>query len=131
MDFSQFHTKVQKIREVELPSGASVITEGQGIARDVQMGRTAFMDEMGVDSELEYKIQCQKNNQLMFHAHIGMNTWQDTAEALAVLYKTTAASGFRVDRAGICLDRRMGLPRNQRHRTPAETGPMKPTPSSL
>ena len=127
MDFSHFHKKVQKIREVELPSGASVITEGQAIAKNVQMGRTAFMDKLGVNSELEYKIQCMKNKQLMFHAHIGMNTWQDTAEALAVLYKTAAASGFRVDRAGICLDRRMGLPKNQRDRMPAETGPMLKT----
>jgi hypothetical protein len=45
-----------------------------------------------------------------------MNTWQDTAEALAVLYKTAAASGFVVDRAGICLDRRMGLPAKQRRK---------------
>lgn len=127
MDFSQFYKKVQKIREVELPTGAAVIIEGQRIAKDVQMGRTAFMDEMGVDSELEYKIQCRKNKQLMFHAHIGMNTWQDTAEALAVLYNTAAASGYVVDRAGICLDRRMGLPENQRRQTPAETGPMLET----
>ena len=127
MDFSQFHKKVQKIHQVKLPAGASVIIEGQRIAKDVQMGRTAFMDEMGVDSELEYKIQCQKNKQLMFHAHIGMNTWQDTAEALAVLYKTAAASGFVVDRAGICLDRRMGLPAKQRRQRPAETGPLLET----
>ena len=127
MDFSQFHKKVQKMRAVELPSGSSVMAEGQVIAKDVHIGRTAFMDEIGVDSELEYKIQCLKNNQLMFHAHIGMNTWQDTAEALAVIYKTAAAAGFVVDRAGICLDRRMGLPKNQRHQQPAETGPMLET----
>ena len=34
-----------------------------------EIGRTAFMAEMGVDSELEYKKQCIKDNQIMFHAH--------------------------------------------------------------
>jgi hypothetical protein len=127
MNFHQFRQKIQKILEVELPSGVSVSSEGREIASDIKLGRTAFMDKTGVTSELEYKIQCIKNKQLMFHAHIGMNTWQDTAEALAILYKTAATSGFVVDRAGICLDRRMGLPKNQRGQMPAETGPMLET----
>ena len=92
MNFSQFQQIINKILEVELPAGALVSGEGRAIAKDIVIGRTAFMDKMGVDSELEYKIQCLKNKQLMFHAHIGMNTWQDTAESLAILYKTAAAS---------------------------------------
>ncbi len=124
MDFSQFYQKVQLILEAELPSGASIVKEGCSIAEDIEIGRTAFMDKMGVDSELEYKRQCIKNKQIMYHAHIGMNTWRDTVEALTLLYRTAEESGFVVDRAGICLDRRMALPKNQRDQIPAETGPM-------
>jgi hypothetical protein len=124
MDSSLFHQRVQSILETELPSGASVVKEGRGIARNIEIGRTAFMDKMGVGSELEYKRQCIENAQIMYHAHIGMNTWEDTVEALGLLYKTAEESGFVVDRAGICLDRRMALPRDWRGRIPAETGPM-------
>jgi len=124
MDFSQFYQKVQLILEAELPSGDSIVKEGCSIAEDIKIGRTAFMDKMGVDSELEYKRHCIKNKQIMYHAHIGMNTWRDTVEALTLLYRTAEESGFVVDRAGICLDRRMALPKNQRDQIPAETGPV-------
>ena len=124
MDFSQFYQKVQLILEAELPSGDSIVKEGCSIAEDIEIGRTAFMDKMGVDSELEYKRHCIKNKQIMYHAHIGMNTWRDTVEALTLLYRTAEESGFVVDRAGICLDRRMALPKNQRDQIPAETGPV-------
>ncbi|MCP4626061.1 MAG: cobalamin B12-binding domain-containing protein, partial [bacterium] len=107
----------------ELPSGASIVKEGCCIAENIEIGRTAFMDKMGIDSELEYKRHCIKNRQIMYHAHIGMNTWQDTVEAMALLYRTAEESGFVVDRAGICLDRRMALPKNKRDQIPAETGP--------
>lgn len=128
MDFSRFHNKVQSILDVELPSGASIIKEGCRMAEDIQIGRTAFMDKMGVDSELAYKRDCIKSKQIMYHAHIGMNTWPDTAEALTLLYKSAEESGFTVDRAGICLDRRMALPKNLRDQVPAETGPELNTP---
>jgi methylmalonyl-CoA mutase cobalamin-binding subunit len=124
MDFSSFHQKIQSILETELPSGASIVRDGRGIAENLEIGRTAFMDKMGVSSELEHKRQCIANAQIMYHAHIGMNTWEDTVEALGLLYKTAEDSGFVVDRAGICLDRRMALPSGSRERIPAETGPM-------
>ncbi|MCP4411099.1 MAG: hypothetical protein GY808_00775, partial [Gammaproteobacteria bacterium] len=123
MDFSLFYQKVQSILETDLPSGASIVKEGCKIAEDIEIGRTAFMDKMGVNSELEYKRQCMKNGQTMYHAHIGMNTWQDTAEALTLLNRTAEESGFVLDRAGICLDRRMALPEKQRDQIPAECGP--------
>ncbi|MCP4236714.1 MAG: hypothetical protein GY770_24535, partial [Aestuariibacter sp.] len=123
MDFSLFYQKVQSILETDLPSGASIVKEGCKIAEDIEIGRTAFMDKMGVNSELEYKRQCMKNGQTMYHAHIGMNTWQDTAEALTLINRTAEESGFVLDRAGICLDRRMALPEKQRDQIPAECGP--------
>jgi len=129
MNFSEFHQKIRKILDVDLPSGASIAKEGISAADNIKIGRTAFMDKMGVGSELEYKKQCIKDNKIMFHAHIGLSSWEATAEALAYLYNTTREGGNVVDRAGICLDRRMGLPKKHRNNTPSETGPMLETES--
>ena len=97
------------------------------MAADVKIGRSAFLDQMGVGSELEYKSQCLKDNRIMFHAHIGMGTWESTANALEFLYKTAKQADIVIDRVGLCLDRRMGLPPSDRNNTPAETGPMLET----
>jgi methylmalonyl-CoA mutase cobalamin-binding subunit len=123
MKFSIFQQKVQKILDVELPSGAAIVNNGRSIARDIRVGRTAFMDQMGVDSEVEYKRQCMRHKKIMFHAHIGMNTWQATAEALTFIFNMADKIGFSIDRAGICLDRRMALPQEWRKKMPPETGP--------
>jgi methylmalonyl-CoA mutase cobalamin-binding subunit len=85
------------------------------------------MDKMGVGSELEYKKQCIKDNIITFHAHIGLSSWKATADALTYLYSATRECGNVVDRAGICLDRRMGLPKGHRDNIPSETGPMLET----
>jgi len=129
MNFSEFSLKIEKILDVDLPSGSSITGESHKIAGNIKIGRTAFMDEMGVDSELEYKKQCIKDNQIMFHAHIGLNSWEATAEAFTYLNKAVRSCGNIVDRAGICLDRRMGLPEEYRDKIPAETGPMLETES--
>ncbi len=124
MKFSKFHQAVQKILRTDLPSSRATLNQGHKLARDIQIGRTAFMDKMGVESELAYKKQCMRENKIMFHAHIGMNSWHSTAAALALLHNTADENGIVVDRAGICLDRRMGLPEAHRKKIPAETGPM-------
>jgi methylmalonyl-CoA mutase cobalamin-binding subunit len=124
MNFSKFHKIVQEILRTELPSSQTIIKEGLVTAKDIRIGRTAFMKKMGVASELEYKKRCMQENTIMFHAHIGMNSWNSTAAALALLDQTAEENGFVVDRAGICLDRRMGLPKAHRKNIPAETGPM-------
>ena len=85
MNFSEFRLKIAKILDVDLPSGPSIVGEGYKIAGNMKIGRTAFMDEIGVDSELEYKKQCIKDGKIMFHAHIGLNSWETTAEALTYL----------------------------------------------
>jgi methylmalonyl-CoA mutase cobalamin-binding subunit len=124
MKFSEFSHMVRKILNVDLPTAASVLKESRLIAGNINIGRTTFMSEMGVGSELEYKTRCIKDNRIMFHAHIGLNSWQSTADALAYLNRAVRESGHVVDRAGICLDRRMGLPKAHRANVPSETGPM-------
>ena len=127
MNFSEFRLKIQKILDVDLPSGPFIINEGHKIAGNIKIGRTKFMDKIGVGSELEYKQQCIKDSQIMFHAHIGLGSWEATAEALTYLNKAIRSCDNIVDRAGICLDRRMGLPLEYRDKIPAETGPMLET----
>jgi methylmalonyl-CoA mutase cobalamin-binding subunit len=124
MTFSDFHKIVKNILKTPLPSGISVVHEGRLMAKNIVIGRTSFMDKMGVNSEAEYKRQCIREHKIMYHAHVGMNTWKDTAAALTSLYRAAQDSGFTVDRAGICLDRRMGLPNTFKDSIPAETGPM-------
>jgi methylmalonyl-CoA mutase cobalamin-binding subunit len=124
MQFSIFHKRVQEILGIDLPSSKAIVNQGRVTAKDIQVGRTAFMDKMGVKSELEYKKHCMQANKIMFHAHIGMSSWNTTKEALTGLYNTAEENGFSVDRAGICLDRRMGLPESSRKNIPSETGPM-------
>ena len=82
MDDSQFREKIQSILTVELPSMKSLIEEGRSIAESIKIGRTAFMDKMGVASDAEYKQQCIRDKTIMYHAHIGMSTWKATADAL-------------------------------------------------
>ena len=127
MNLTEFQQKIRQIHSVELPSGSEIIKQARSMAGDIKIGRTAFMDKMGVDSELAYKQQCLKDTRIMFHAHIGMGSWQATADALAHLYKTAEQSEIIIDRAGICLERRMGLPPSHRDNIPAETGPMLET----
>jgi hypothetical protein len=122
--FSKCHKIIQEILRSDLPSSREIIKEGQAMAGDIRIGRTAFMRKMGVASELAYKKKCMQKNTIMFHAHIGMSSWNSTTAALALLYNTAEENGFIVDRAGICLDRRMGLPKALRKNIPAETGPM-------
>ncbi len=78
MDFSQFYQKIQSILEAELPSGASIVKEGCRIAEGIEIGRSAFMDKMGVDSELEYKRHCIKNKQIMYPATCSFQCGRDT-----------------------------------------------------
>lgn len=118
---------VKKIREaldnVNLPKMDEVLKEAREIASGIKIGRSAFMKKYDVSSELEYKRICIKEKRIMYHAHIGMNTWHETAEALKAIYEFANANNFVLDRAGICLDRRMSLPAAMRKSAPQESGP--------
>jgi len=112
------------ILKVELPVGRQIAAAGIRLAKDIKIGRSAFLKQTGEKSEYDYKCKCIREKKIMYHAHIGMGSWRSTAEALLQLYNASIASGFQVDRVGICLDRRMALPKEMRMDVPAETGPM-------
>lgn len=117
----------EKIKELlysaKLPKMKAVLCESKEIASSIKIGRSMFMEKYEVSSELEYKRRSIKDGHIMFHAHIGMNTWQETAYSLKAAYDFAESNGFIIDRAGICLDRRMSLPKDLRKSAPQESGP--------
>jgi methylmalonyl-CoA mutase cobalamin-binding subunit len=94
------------------------------LATQVTIGRSAFLDKYEVQSELEYKQQSMRDNHIMYHAHIGMNDIESTAQSISRIHLELSTQGFRLDRAGYAIDRRMGLPAEYRSAAAAETGPM-------
>ena len=128
MDPVNFSERVRDLLKTELPRGEKVVSEGIELGRTIELGRSAFMNAYGVNSEAEYKRQCMRDRKIMYHCHIGMSSWNETARGLKYLHRSLAAEGFYQDRAGICLDRRMALPPGMRRNAPAETGPLLETP---
>lgn len=111
------------LRETQLPTMAEVLGDSKNIAASVEIGRSLFMQKFDVASEFEYKKRCIKEGRIMYHAHIGMNSWAETMTGLRKIYDFAEQKGFIIDRAGICLDRRMALPTNLRKSAPQESGP--------
>jgi hypothetical protein len=111
----------------ELPGFNEVVRNGGDSAAQIKPGTSAFLEKYGYSSELDYKRQCMKDGRIMYHAHIGMNDMQTTARALQQIYTELDAQGFRMDRAGFAVDRRMSLPREFQNSVAAETGPMLTT----
>ncbi len=127
MTTTQFHQRIQELLTHELPDPDTLIAEGRAIADDITLGRSLFCQEMGVASEVDYKAQRKRDGAIMYHVHIGMGSWPATVDALHYIYQVAQDEGYVIDRAGICLDRRMAVPAEFRARIPAETGPMLAT----
>ena len=115
---------MQPAIRADLPDFNMLRREMTDLARQVTIGRSAFFDQHGVRSELEYKQQAIRDKRIMYHAHIGMNDMDSTAAAVATIHQQLSARGYNLDRIGFALDRRMGLPPELRAAAAAETGPM-------
>lgn len=89
-----------------------------------EIGVSGFCRSVGLASEYDYKRRCVATGKIMYHAHIGLNTWDATLRALAHVVGELAASGHVLDRFGLCLDRAMSLPEARRDSIPRETGPV-------
>ncbi len=89
-----------------------------------EIGVSGFCRSVGLTSEYDYKRRCVATGKIMYHAHIGLNTWDATLRALAHVVGELAASGHVLDRFGLCLDRAMSLPEARRDSIPRETGPV-------
>ena len=124
----KLHAWLSEQLRVPLQAPGQLRREAAATAAQVEPGRSAFCAEYGVASELEYKQAAMREGRITYHAHIGMNDIDATAAALAEIHRELAARGHRLDRAGVALDRRMGLPGERRAAAAAETGPLLATP---
>ncbi len=111
-----------------LPNCEALLDEARAIADSITIGRTAAFDTWGVASEAEFKRICIAEGQISYHAHIGMGNWDLTEQALANLFHEANQNDIAIHRAGLCLDRRMGLPQDRRSKAASETGPLLETP---
>ena len=129
MAASDLHQRIRHLMAAGLPDPNPLIAEARTIAADLTLGRSLFCEQLGVASEAEYKERCKADGTIMYHAHIGMDSWPATVEALRHVHQVALDKGYRLDRAGICLDRRMAVPEAFRNGIPAETGPLISTPA--
>lgn len=119
---------IRALAQASLPDFNLLRGKALEMAAGVSIGRSAFLKQQGLDSELEYKRQSMAAGHIMYHAHIGMNDIDATAAALVKIERNLESQGFMLDRAGFAIDRRMGLPPSLRAGAAAETGPMLVTP---
>lgn len=97
---------------------------GADVTPGTEIGVSGFCRSMGVTSEYDYKRRCVATGKIMYHAHVGLNTWDATLRALEHVVGELAASGHLLDRFGLCLDRAMSLPESRRDTIARETGPV-------
>lgn len=108
--------------ESALPDAAALIEEGRGMARQVSIGRSPFLETYGVACEADYKRKCTEAGRIMMHAQIGFRDAAKSQRAWAEIWEKLDKAGHRVDRYGICLDWSMGYPRAKRKDMPRGTG---------
>ncbi|MBP1736301.1 MAG: methylmalonyl-CoA mutase [Oscillospiraceae bacterium] len=112
----------QQLIQDELPGLEEIRRRADAISRDWVIGRSPFMDRMGVNSEREYKERCKQQGIIMRHAHIGYNSAKETIAAIQSIYSELEKKGGRLDRFGICLDCQMGVPPELRNQIPKGAG---------
>ena len=105
-----------------LTPSAVLIAEGRAAA-PVTMNTTLFLRAQNVRSESEYKRQAMAAGRVMYHAHVGLSTWDATRDALTEIATKLADAGYSVDRFGLALDRAMGAHEAERESMAKETGP--------
>jgi hypothetical protein len=112
----------QVFPESSLPDARALIEEGRGMAKQVAVGRSPFLETYEVPSESAYKRKCTEQGRIMMHAQIGFRDPAKSRRAWAEIWEALDKAGHRVDRYGICLDWSMGYPRAKRDKMPRGTG---------
>lgn len=115
-------TRQALLPEPDLPDDAALLAEGRRLARDWQVGPSAFLAQHGVASEIAYKQAAMARGRVMRHAQIG---WREAAKSIAAyhdIWAACAAKGVAVDRYGLCLDWSMALPMANRAQAQRGTG---------
>lgn len=111
----------------DLPRGADAVARGRRIGAETTVGLSAQNRRFGTANEVEYKQKMEREGRIMSTLTVGMKNWAETREALQRIWEETDRRGFRVDRYLFPMDRRMGVPPQDRLRAAKETGPMLET----
>lgn len=99
----------------EVPTLSDILSKAEKEAQGVTVGTTLFMKANGVSSEAEYKRNMMSKGKIMHHAHIGWNSWEETAKGFQYIYdELTNKRGIILDRFGVALDWVMGVPEEMR-----------------
>lgn len=122
MNYKEIRNSIREMIPKEFPNGKKILNEGKEIGKKIKIGKTKFMIENSVASEREYKEKMIKEKKIMFHAQTGLENLDKAIECMEYLYAELNKRGARLDRFGVCLDRRMGLPYEMRNKVPKETG---------
>ena len=117
-----FASRQAILPEPELPRGSDLLAEGAAMARDWQVGPSAFLSHVGEASEHAYKMRRISEGAVMQHAQIGYRDRETSIRAYRDIWQACERQGVRVDRYGLCLDWSMALPRATRARGQRGTG---------
>ena len=121
---STFSVDLAALLPPDLPSAAELEAEGRRLAAGIEIGRTLFLEQKGVTSELAYRRRAVAERSPLTTINIGLSTWAETRDALQLIYEDALRRGVRPpDRFNLLAERRMGLPPELRESAPAETGP--------
>tara|TARA_Y100001934_G_C12375199_1_gene788785 strand:+ start:53 stop:1801 length:1749 start_codon:yes stop_codon:yes gene_type:complete len=108
--------------EPDLPSGKNLLAEGRSLARDWQVGPSAFLNHVGETSEAAFKRRSVADGRIMRHGQIGFRDFEKSLRCYHEIWETCDRAGARVDRYGITLDWAMGYPLEMRNAGPRGTG---------
>jgi methylmalonyl-CoA mutase cobalamin-binding domain/chain len=108
----------------DLPDGREAVEEGRALAAGLERSPSLFCEEKGVGSEREWRERARREGFSCTCMNVGLATWDDTREALGLIYEDALSRGVRPpDRFNLIAERRMGLPKDKRAEAPQETGP--------
>jgi methylmalonyl-CoA mutase cobalamin-binding subunit len=122
------HEVEAELVPAEVPRGADLIQRGLDIGRRLAPTVTRYQRRHGVTSERAYKERCREDGTITYYINLGLKSWPETRDALAIVWSECERRGLRVDRVSLTADRRMGLMPEARAGATEETGIMFWTP---
>ena len=109
----------------DLPDGREAVAEGRALGPTIERATSLYCEEKGVGSEREWREKARAQGIPCTCMNIGLATWDDTREAMGLIYEDALSRGVRPpDRFNLLAERRMGLPKELRAQAPQETGPV-------
>ena len=105
----------------DLPSGTSLVEDGLALGARIEAGRSAFCQQRGVSSEVEFKRSRIAAGELQWSMIMGLASLEEQIEALGFLQRFGEQTGVVIDRGLIIPNWVTGLPERLRERAPRGT----------